>query len=105
MDLNARVDVNVFRVNVNFQTFTVILFRYSVYFILISINSTVVLIFHTKFQPNIPCRSGKNDYFISFAIFNNGGHLEFSIRLNFTVLKCWNLIMLHMKSEIHGCSD
>ena len=33
-------------------------------------------------------RSGENGDFISFAIFfNNDGHLEFSTRLNFTILK------------------
>ena len=37
-------------------------------------------------------------------IFSNGGHLEFSTRLNFTILKSWNLIIVHMKFEIHGCS-
>ena len=47
----------------------------------------VLLIFHTKFQPKIPSHSGENGDFISFAIFSNGGHFEFSTRLNFTVLK------------------
>ena len=37
-------------------------------------------------------------------IFSNSGHLEFSTRLNFTVLKSWRVIMLHMEYEIHGCS-
>ena len=40
----------------------------------------------------------------SFAIFSNSGYLEFSTRLNFTILKPWDLIMLHMKFKIHGCS-
>ena len=35
----------------------------------------------------------ENDDFISFAVFCNGGRLEFSTRLNFTILKPWNLIM------------
>ena len=65
---------------------------------------TQFLILHTKFQPNIPSCSGENDDFISFAIFSNGGHLGFSTRLNFTILKPWSLIMLHMKFKIHGCS-
>ena len=47
MDLNARIDVNFARVDVNFQ-----------YFILIPINIKVLLILHTKFQPNIPCHFG-----------------------------------------------
>ena len=64
----------------------------------------VPLVLRTKFQPNIPSRSGENNDFISFAIFSNGGHLEFSTRLNFTILKTWSLIMLHMKFKIHGYS-
>ena len=47
---------------------------------------------------------GENDVFMSFAIISNGGHLEFLTRLNFTILKPWNLIMLHMKFKIHGHS-
>ena len=64
----------------------------------------VLLIHHTKFQLNIPSHSGENDDFISFAIFSNSGHLEFSTRLNFTILKPWSLIILHLKFKIHGCS-
>ena len=60
--------------------------------------------FHTKIQPNILSRFGDNDDFINFAIFSNGGHLEFSTILNFIILKLWNLIMLHMKFNIQGCS-
>ena len=74
------------------------------FFILISINIKVLLILDMKFQPNIPSRSGENDDFNSFAIFSNGGHLEFSTRLNFTILKPWSLIKLHMKFKIHRCS-
>ena len=58
---------------------------------------------YTKFQPNILGRSGENDDFINFANFSNGGHLEFSTRLNFSVLKPWSLILLLMKFKIHGC--
>ena len=75
-----------------------------IFFILIPINIKVLLILHTKLQPNIPSRSGENDDFISFAIFSNGGHLEFLTRLNFTILKPWSLIMLHIKFKIHECS-
>ena len=64
----------------------------------------ILLILHIKFQPNIPSRSGENGNFNSFAIFSNGGHLEFSTRLNFIILKPWSLAMLHMKFKIHGCS-
>ena len=67
-------------------------------------NIKVLLILHTKFQPNIPSHSGENDDFISFAIFSNGGHLEFSTQLNFIILKPWSLIMHHIKFKIHGCS-
>ena len=75
-----------------------------IFFILISNNIWVLLILFTKFQPNILSRSGENGDFNSFAIFSNGGHLEFSIGLNVTILKPWSLIMLHMKFKIHGCS-
>ena len=95
---------NFFRVDVNFQTSIVTLIPLQNVFILISINIKVLLILHTKFQPNIPSRSGEIGVFNSFAIFSNGGHLEFLTRLNFTILKPWNLIMLHMKFKIHGCS-
>ena len=64
-------------------------------------NIKVLLILHTKFQINILCRSGENGDFNSFAIFSNGGHLEFSTRLNFIILKPLSLIMLHMKLKIH----
>ena len=81
---------------VNFHT--VVLPNYAtVLFVLISINIKVLLMLHTKFQPNIPCCSGENSDFISFAFFSNGGHLEFSTRLNLTILKPWSLIMQHMK--------
>ena len=70
----------------------------------VSINIKVLLLLHTKFQPNIPSRSGENDDFISFAIFGNGGHFKFSTGLTFTILKLLSLIMLHMKFMIHGCS-
>ena len=76
----------------------------SEFFILISMNIKVLLILHTNFQPTIPSHSGENGDFISFGIFSNGCHLEFSTRLNFIILKSWSLIMLHMKFEIHGWS-
>ena len=97
MDLNAWVDVNFFRVDVNFQRQLWSNSATIVFFILIPINIKVLLIFHTEFQPNIPSRSGENDDFISFTIFSNGGHLDFSTRLNFTILKPWSLIMLLVK--------
>ena len=95
---------NFFKVNANFQTAIVTLFHYRLFFNLISISIKVPLILHTKFQPNMPSQSGENDDFISFAIFSNGGHLEFSTRLTFTILKPWSLVMLHMKLKTHGCS-
>ena len=59
------------------------------FFHLISNNMKILLILHTEYQQNISSHSGENDDFISFAIFNNGGHLEFSTILNFTILKPW----------------
>ena len=54
MDLYARVNVTFARVDVNFQTVTVTYFCYIFFFILIPNNIKVLLILHTKFQPNIP---------------------------------------------------
>ena len=73
------VDVNFFRVDVNFQT-AVVVHSGTYFFILISINIKVLLKFHPKFQPKIPSHSGENGNFNSFAIFSNGGHLEFSTK-------------------------
>ena len=104
MDLNAWVDVNCFRVDVKFSNSHCDLILLQIFFILVSLSIKVPLILHTKFQPNIPSRSGENGNFNSSAIFNNGGNLEFSTRLNFTIVKPWSLIMLHMKFKIHGCN-
>ena len=54
MDLNASVDVNFARVDVNFQTISVALYCFNFFFILIPIKSKAPHILHTKFQPNIP---------------------------------------------------
>ena len=67
MDLNARVDVKFFRVDVNFHTAIVTQFHYIFFFILIPVNTNVLLIPHTKFQPNISSCSGETGDFISFA--------------------------------------
>ena len=61
MDLNARVDVNFARVEMNFKIVTVTYFCKHLFFILIPINIKVLLIFHTKFQPNIPSHVGEMD--------------------------------------------
>ena len=54
--------------------------------------------FHTKFQPNILSLSGENDNFISFAIFSNGRHLEFSTQINFIMSEA--LVSDHAAYEI-----
>ena len=59
---------------------------------------------HTKFQLNIPSGSGEKVNFVGFAIFSNSGHLGFSTRLNFTILKPCSLIMQQVKFDNHGCS-
>ena len=58
----------------------------------------------TKFQPNIPSNSGQKIDFNGFAIFSYGGHLGFSIRLNFIILKSCSLLMQNVKPENNGCS-
>ena len=65
MDLNARVDVNFARVDVNFHSDLIPL---QIFFILISINIKVLLIFHTKFQLNISSHYGENGDFNSFLV-------------------------------------
>ena len=62
MDLNARVDVYFARVDMNFQTVTATLFLTNFFFSLIPINIKVLLILHTKFQPNIPSHFGEMDF-------------------------------------------
>ena len=108
MDLNARVDINFDTVDVKFRTYSFKshcdLIPLQIFFNLIPINIKVLLILNTKFQLNIPSRSGENGDFNIFAIFSKGGHLEFSTRLNFIILKPWILIMLHTKFKIHECS-
>ena len=71
------------------------------FFILILFNIKVLLILHTKFQPNTPnsC-SGENVDFISIAIFSICDHLVFSARLKFYYSEVLELIMLHGKFEI-----
>ena len=56
MDLNARVDVNFARVDINFKQSLP-----QIFFILISVNTKVPLILHTKFQPNILSHFGEMD--------------------------------------------
>ena len=57
-----------------------------------------------KFQPNVSSHSREKVDFIGFAIFNTGGHLGFSTRLNFLFLKPCSLIMPHVKFENHRCN-
>ena len=104
MDLNARVDINFARVDVNFLNGHCDLIPLHIFFIWISINIKVLLILHRKFQLNMSSRSEETGDFNSFAILSNGGHLEFWTRLNFILLKPLDLIMLHMKFKIHGYS-
>ena len=61
--------------------------------------------FHANFQPNIPNGSGEEVDFVVFAIFSNGGHLGFSTWPNFTILRPWSQVMLHVKFENHGTSS
>ena len=80
------MDVNLFRGDINFQTAIVTYFRYRFFFHFdIDQHQGAT---NTSYKiSNIPSRSGENNDFNSIAIFSNGGHLEFSTRLNFTILK------------------
>ena len=46
------------------------------FFIFTSLNTYVPLIFHAKIQLKISSGSGKEVYFVVFAIFSNGGQLD-----------------------------
>ena len=67
MALNARIDVNFARVDVNFQTVTVTLICNKIFF-LIPINIKVLLILHTKFQPNILSNFGDKNLNARFDV-------------------------------------
>ena len=69
------------------------------FFIFTILNAYVSLIFHAKIQPKISSGSGEEVNFVVFAIFNNGGHLGFLARPNFTILRPWSQVMLHVKFE------
>ena len=75
-----------------------------IFFILTILKTKVQIICNTKFQPNTPSRSGEKVDFLGFAIFSIDGHLRFSTRLNFLLLKPYSLIMPYVKVENHGCS-
>ena len=59
---------------------------------------------HAKFQPNILTCTGKKLISLVLLLFSTGGHLGFSTRLNFHILKPCSLIKPHVKFENHGCS-
>ena len=105
MDLKARVNVNFARVDIYFQNGHCDLINSAIdFFILISVNTKIPVILHTKFQANIPSHSGKQLISMVLLFFSISSHLGFSTRLTFTGLKPCSLIMLHMKFESHGCS-
>ena len=50
-------------------------------------------------QPKISSGSGEEVDFVVFVIFSNGGHLGYSTGPNFTILKPWSQVILHVKFE------
>ena len=78
-------------------------------FIILRPWSQVML--HVKFD--IPCQnsakisngSGEKVDIVIFAIFSNGGHLGYSTRLNFIILRPWSQVMLHIKFEKCRCNS
>ena len=63
------------------------------------------LLFHTKIQPKMSSGSGEKADFVIFAIFSNGGHLEYSTWPNFIILRPWCQVMLHVKFENCRCNS
>ena len=70
-----------------------------IFFIFIILNTYVPLIFHAKIQPKISSGSGGEVDFVVFAIFSNSGHLGYSTRSNFIILRHWSQVMLYVKFE------
>ena len=60
-----------------------------IFFIFTILNTYVSLIFHAKIQPKISSGSGEKVDFVIFAIFSNGGHLEYSTCPNFIIQRPW----------------
>ena len=56
-------------------------------------------------MPKISSDSGEEVDFVIFAIFTNGGHLGYSTWPNFTILRPWCQVMLHVKFESYRCSS
>ena len=63
------------------------------------LNTYVSLIFHPTILPKISSGSEEEVDFVVFAIFNNSGHLGYSTLSNFTILRPWRQVMLHVKFE------
>ena len=74
-------------------------------FIFITLNTYVSLIFYAKIQPKISSGSGEKVDFVIFAIFSNGGHLGYSTRPNFIILRPWWQVMLHVKFVNYRCNN
>ena len=78
---------------------TVTKLGYRFFFILTILNTYVLLIFHAKIQPKISSGSGEKVDYVVLAIFSNGGHLGYSTGPNFTILRPWSQILLHVKFQ------
>ena len=69
------------------------------------LNTYVSLIFHAKVQPKIFSGSREEVDSVIFAIFCNRSRLGYSTLFDFTILKLWSLIMLHVKFNNNWCND
>ena len=79
-------------------------------------DMTEILLKRTKIASHpsidIPCQnsvkissdSGEVD-FVIFAIFSNGGHLGYLTGPNFTIMRPWSQVMLHVKFESCRCNS
>ena len=72
------------RVDINYPTVTVTLFRF--FYFVKSEHQGPTKVLHTKFQLNKPCCFEENFNFIGFVIFCISRHLGFSAMLNFKTL-------------------
>ena len=90
---------------VNRKKVTVTKLRYRFFFIFTILNTYIPLIFHAKIQPKMFSSSEEKFDFVIFAIFSNGGHLGYSTRLKFIILRPWWQVVLHVKFENCRCNS
>ena len=63
-----------------------------------NLHTDFPLIRNANVSPIVPIVSGEVD-FVTFAVYSKGGHLGYSTSPNFTILRTWSQVILHVKFE------